>query len=137
MQVEHRTYFEVRDNEVDIQGVVNNANYFIYLAHSRHKFLHEKLKINFIEMAKKNLNLFLVETNLQFKKALLPNDNFYVTCNIKPEGKIRFAFEQEIRLVEGDVLIASAKNIGVCMDGNRNRPVVPEQISECFKADNA
>ena len=27
--MEYRIEFEVRDNEIDIQGVVNNANYFI------------------------------------------------------------------------------------------------------------
>ncbi len=129
----HKTYFEVRDNEIDIQGVVNNANYFIYMAHSRHKFLQEVLSIDFIEMAKKNMNLFLIETNLQFKKALLPNSKFYVTCKMEAEGKIRFKFEQEIRLYANDILIARASNIGVCMDGNNNKPCIPEEISKYLK----
>ena len=46
--MEYRIEFEVRDNEIDIQGVVNNANYFIYMAHARHKFLSEILKFDFI-----------------------------------------------------------------------------------------
>ncbi|MEK6733761.1 MAG: acyl-CoA thioesterase [Pseudomonadota bacterium] len=125
--------FEVRDNEIDIQGVVNNANYFIYFAHTRHKFLEKILKINFIEMAKANHNLFLISSNIEFKKALLPNQKFYVTCSIAPEGKIRFAFEQEIRLCSDDSLIAKGLNIGVCMDGNRNRPIIPEAIASYIK----
>ena len=126
--MDHRIELEVRDNEIDIQGVVNNANYFIYMAHSRHKFLEDELKINFIEMAKAKMNLFLINSHIEFKKPLLPNDKFYVTCKLVPEGKIRFAFEQEIRLVSSDVLIAKGINIGVCMDENKKRPCVPEAI---------
>ena len=58
--MDYKIEFEVRDNEVDIQGVVNNANYYIYMAHSRHKFLQDVLKVDFIEMAKANFNLFLI-----------------------------------------------------------------------------
>ncbi|MBV8801521.1 MAG: hypothetical protein JO131_00895, partial [Gammaproteobacteria bacterium] len=56
-------------------------------------------------------------------------DLFYVTCQIVPEGKIRFAFEQEIRKIDNDLLIAKARNIGVCLNGNNNnRPYIPEII---------
>jgi acyl-CoA thioester hydrolase len=128
--MEYRVEFEVRDNEIDIQGVVNNANYFIYMAHTRHKFLEEELKINFIEMAKANQNLFLISSNIEFKKPLLPNMQFYVTCKLAPEGKIRFLFEQEIRLSCNDMLIAKGLNVGVCIDGNKNRPYIPELITK-------
>ncbi len=131
--MEHRTKFEVRDNEIDIQGVVNNANYFIYMQHSRHKYLTEVLNIDYIEMAKQNIHLFLVGANVEFKKSLLPDDKFYVTCKLSPKGKIRFLFEQEIRLVANDVLIARGENIGVCMDGNTNKPFIPEIIQKTLK----
>ena len=68
--MDYRIELEVRDNEIDIQGVVNNANYFIYMAHARHKFLKEVLDIDFIEMAKSNMNLFLINSNIEFKKPL-------------------------------------------------------------------
>lgn len=124
--------FEVRDNEVDIQGVVNNANYFIYMAHTRHKFL-DHFGINFAEMASKNQNLFLLSCNIEFKKPLKANDIFYVTCKLIPEGKIKFAFEQEIRLKNSDTLISKAVNVGVCMNGNTNRPYIPEKIQNLIQ----
>ena len=123
---------EVRDNEVDIQGVVNNANYFIYMAHARHKFLHS-IGIDFAEMAKNKQNLFLVNTNLEFKRSLLPNDKFYVTCELIPEGSLRFAFEQKIFRLNDDTLIAKAINVGACIDGNTKRPYLPDQIKANFK----
>ena len=128
--MDYRVEFEVRDNEIDIQGVVNNANYFIYMAHSRHQFLKEVLKIDFIEMAKANQNLFLINSHIEFKKPLLPNDKFYVTCKLIPEGRVRFNFEQEIRLISDDTLVAKGLNMGVCMDGNKNRPYIPEVITK-------
>ena len=131
-KMEFSVEFEVRDNEIDIQGVVNNANYFIYMAHTRHKFLQEILKIDFIEMAKANQNLYLINSNIEFKKALLPNSKFYVTCKVKPEGRIKFAFEQEIRLSSDNTLIARGINIGVCIDINKNKPYIPEKISNYF-----
>lgn len=131
--MDYRIEFEVRDNEIDIQGVVNNANYFIYMAHARHKFLQEELKIDFIEMAKANQNLFLINSTIEFKKPLLPNQKFYITCKLVPEGRIRFTFEQEIRLSSDNSFIAKGLNVGVCMDGNKNRPYVPEAIVEYLK----
>ncbi len=125
-----KTFFEVRDNEIDIQGVVNNANYPIYMSHTRHKFLQEELNIDFCQMAKDGKNLFLISSDIKFKKALLPNNKFYVTCKLIPASKIKFAFEQEIRLVEFDVLIAKAFNIGVCMDAKTNRPSIPEEMKK-------
>lgn len=126
----YRVEFEVRDNEIDIQGVVNNANYFVYMEHTRHKFLQEVLKGDFIEMAKANQNLLLISSNIDFKRSLLPNSKFYITCKMIQESRIKFAFEQEIRLSSDDSLIATAKNIVVCMDGNKNKPYVPEFISK-------
>lgn len=127
-----RVEFEVRDNELDAQGIVNNANYMIYMAHARHKFLHE-MGINFAEMTEKKQYLLLLKSTIEYKKSLKANDIFYVTCKLIPEGKIRFSFEQEIRLKYSDELIARGVNIGVCIDGtNRNRPYVPDKINKLF-----
>jgi len=128
----YKEFFEVRDNEVDAQGVVNNANYFIYMSHARHKYL-DGIGINFHEMAKNNQQLFLTSSNIEFKKSLGANNKFYISCKMIKSGSIRICFEQEIRLVDTDELIAKAQNIGVCMDGNKKRPYIPEHISNNFE----
>jgi acyl-CoA thioester hydrolase len=128
--------FEVRDNEIDIQGVVNNSNYYVYFAHARHKYA-KKIGISFSKMAEAKQLLFLVESRIEFKKALKSEDEFYVSCELKPEGASRFAFEQEIRKVQGNVLVAKAYNICVCIDGNnRNRPYIPDLIKQNFSSNN-
>lgn len=124
--------FEVRDNEIDIQGVVNNANYPIYFAHARHQYA-KQLGISFSQMAEEKQFLFLIESNIKFKKPLQSEDKFYVTCKLIPESTHRFAFEQEIIRLPDEILIAKAHNICVCIDGkNRNRPYIPEAIQQHF-----
>jgi acyl-CoA thioester hydrolase len=126
----YRLEFEVRDNELDAQGIVNNANYMIYMAHARHKFL-QQLDIDFDAMAQAKQYLLLLKTTIEYKKPLRAKDNFYVTCKLFPEGKIKFGFAQEIRLLATDELMTTAINIGVCVDGNnRNRPYVPAQLRD-------
>lgn len=124
----YKVEFEVRDNEIDIQGVVNNSNYFIYLAHARHKYA-KQIGISFSKMAEEKQFLFLIESRIEFKKPLRSEDKFYVTCKLIPESTYKFAFEQEIRTIADNVLIAKSHNICVCIDGNnRNRPYIPESI---------
>ena len=124
--------FEVRDNEVDMQGVVNNTNYFIYLAHCRHKYI-ESIGISFSEFAKKKQNLFLLATETVFKNALRPADKFYVTCQaVAMHSKMKFAFKQEIRLIDNDRLLLTSLNTVTCINENcadvRKRAYIPEKI---------
>ena len=124
--------FEVRDNEIDIQGVVNNSNYLIYLAHARHQYV-KQLGVSFSKWSEDKQYLFLVKTEIEFKKPLRSEDKFYVTCKLVPEGKVRFAFIQEIIKLPDNLLIAKAHNTCVCIDGNnRNRPYLPEIIKNNF-----
>ena len=132
-----RENFEVRDNEIDMQGIVNNSNYMIYLAHARHKYVH-KMGINFAEYAAKGLNLVVVSCNLNFKYALRPNDQFYVTCEIKPsDSPIRFAFYQEIRLTENDKLALTAEFIATCINEKATtraeKLFIPEDIKNLYQ----
>ena len=86
---------EVRDNEIDLQGVVNNANYLIYMAHARHKHL-KVLGIDFAETHRRGHNLVVVEANIKYKEPLGPGDRYIVTSKIVPVSKVRVNFEQEV-----------------------------------------
>lgn len=126
--------FEVRDNELDVQGVVNNANYYIYMAHARHKFA-EKIGLNFVEMAKQGQNLFLISSHIEFKNSLKNNEKFKVVSNIVLESKIKFAFNQQI-INNNNLMIASGYNICVCIDeNNKRKPYIPKQILDTIQND--
>ncbi len=126
--------FEVRDNELDVQGIVSNIIYPAYMAHARHKFLKEVLGMDFIKFSQEKQNLILISSNIEFKKSLKADDKFYVTCKIIPESKLRFIFEQEIRLLTDDSLIAIGSHRGVCIDGNNNnKPYVPKFLTQALE----
>ncbi|MBP9777766.1 MAG: acyl-CoA thioesterase [Rickettsiaceae bacterium] len=119
--------FEVRNSELDIQGVVNNSYYFTYMEHARHK-IGNAIGINFVEMAQNNQNIFLISSHINFKCPLKSGDKFFVETIIVPEGKIRFAFEQVIKKNDGTI-IAIGHNVCVCIDeNNKRKPYIPEQI---------
>ncbi len=120
---------EVRDNEVDLQGVVNNSNYFIYMAHARHKYLKE-LGLDFDQLHQEGFDLVLTHTDMTFKDALRSGDEFIVTARLESNGKIRVDFVQEvIRKVDGKVVTA-AINTGTCINRNTNRPMLPEKLKQ-------
>lgn len=131
-----KEYFEVRDNEVDIQGIVSNVNYMIYLGHARHKYI-QTLGIDFNDYAKRGHNFVVVECTQQFKKPLKPNDLFYVTCSlVQTDSPIRFSFEQEVRLKNSDELILKAHFITACINTQprpgEKRFYIPDIIKNNF-----
>jgi acyl-CoA thioester hydrolase len=120
---------EVRDNEVDLQGVVNNANYFVYMAHSRHKHM-KSLGIDFAKMHEDGFNLFLIHTDISFKDSLKSGDEFIVTSALKANGRIRFDFVQDVIRKSDGKIVTSAINTGVCVSITTGRPVMPEVLQK-------
>lgn len=127
---------EVRDNELDAQGIVNNANYMIYLSHARHKH-GEALKINHTEFAKKNMNLIVTSCTMKFKNPLRANDSFVVTSKIsKGELPFHWAHVQDIKRVSDGKVILKAIFNATCVDNNAeqgNNMVIPEAIQQLIE----
>jgi acyl-CoA thioester hydrolase len=121
---------DVRDNELDAQGIVNNANYMIYLSHARHKH-GELLGINHTDFAGKNLNLVITSCTMKFRNSLTANDRFSVSSEIS-SGDLPFhwAHKQEIkRLSDGKIVLKAVFN-ATCVDNNKedNKLFIPETI---------
>ena len=99
---------EVRDNELDAQGIVNNANYMIYLSHARHKH-GEKLGIHHTDFAKQGLNLVLTSCSLKFRQSLSANDKFTVSSEIiAGELPYHWSHRQEIKRMHDNKIILKA-----------------------------
>lgn len=122
---------EVRDNETDLQGIVNNSNYFIYMAHTRHKHL-KMLGVDFAEVAQRGYNLVLVHTDISFKDSLKSGDLFSVTSKIETKGKVRVAFLQEVIRKSDGKVVAKATNTTTCIHAETGRPQFPEVIKKLF-----
>ena len=123
---------EVRDNELDAQGIVNNANYMIYLSHARHKHVHN-IGVNFDDYIKKNQKLVLLSCTMKFKNSLVANDEFIVTSSIgKTEYPYQWAYNQDIkRKSDGSLILRAAFN-STCINGNasadEDKLYIPELI---------
>ena len=122
---------EVRDNETDLQGIVNNSNYFVYMAHTRHKHL-KMMGIDFAEMARRGYNLVLVHTDISFKDSLKSGDLFSVTSKIETKGKVRVLFLQKVIRRSDKKIVAEATNTATCIYTQTGRPQFPEEIRELF-----
>lgn len=124
---------EVRDNELDAQGIVNNANYMIYLSHARHKH-GELLNINHTEFANRGLKLIVTSCTMKFKNSLTANDKFTVSSKIT-EGELPFhwAHKQEIKRVSDGKIIMKAVFNATCVNGNpdaEEKLFIPKEIQQ-------
>lgn len=118
--------FKVRDYELDMEGVVNNATYMNYLEHARHEFLLS-MGIDFAELAEKNLPLMVAKAELEYKYPLRSGDKFWVGINIHDHSKVRVVFEQDIYSYPDNKLILKAKITGTGLN-ERGRPRLPDSV---------
>lgn len=122
--------FKVRDYEIDLQGVVNNANYLHYLEHTRHEFLYSR-NVDFAGLHEEGKDLLVTRNEIDYKASLRSHDRFKVTLNIYREGHLKLVFDQKIFRIPDNKLVVKAKVFGVCQDNGKL--VKPEQILDLTK----
>ncbi len=118
---------EVRDSELDAQGIVNNAVYFNYMEHARHKYA-KSLGIDFFEMHKQGFDLVLVHTEIDYKAPLKSGDEFIVNSKLEVYGRIRFIFIQEIIRKSDCKIVAFGKNTVTCINRATGRPELTDKL---------
>lgn len=125
---------EVRDNELDAQGIVNNANYMIYLSHARHKHVLS-LGLDFNEYAKNNQKLILLSSNIKFKNSLVANDRYIVSSDIiKTEYPYQWAYAQDIKRESDGKIILKAISSSTCVNSNADEGDEKLYVPEIIKA---
>jgi acyl-CoA thioester hydrolase len=123
---------EVRDYELDMQGVVNNAVYQNYLEHARHLFLKAN-GVDFAEVTRSGVNLVVTRMELDYLAPLLSGDRFTVTVAMEQISRLRWGFRQEIlRQPDGKPMLR-ALVIGTSLD-DRGRPHLPAEVKRLLKA---
>ncbi|MCP4179118.1 MAG: acyl-CoA thioesterase [bacterium] len=122
---------EVRDNETDLQGIVNNSNYFIYMAHTRHKHI-KALGIDFADFHNRGYDLVVSEANIKYRTPLVAGDKYLVTSKVVPAGKIRLIFEQEVIRKSDNRKCALGTITATSIFATTGRPKFPDEIIELF-----
>ena len=111
---------QVRDYELDYQGIVNNANYLHYLEHTRHEFL-EYLGENFGAMHEQGIDAFVSRVDIQYKHSLRSGDRYRSCLNVSKKG-VKLVFEQDIyRLSDMTLAAKGTVESVVVQDGRLTR----------------
>ena len=118
---------EVRDYEVDFQGIVNNANYFHYLDNARAIYFN-KLGINISEYANKKINVVLVKTEICFLRSLTFGDSFYIETKLSRVSRIKFRFDQIIFLEKNKTIVAESASIICCINLANGKPLLLKEL---------
>ena len=112
---------EVRDYELDSEGIVNNANYLHYLEHTRHAFVKQE-GIPFSSLTRDGLVPVVRRLEVDYYAPLSSGDVMLSRLWIERKGP-RFIFHQDIFKKKGGEQVLGAVVTIVCMekDGRINR----------------
>lgn len=119
---------KVRDYEVDVEGIVNNANYLHYLEHTRHEFC-DQAGLSFRKMHEQGIDPVLTRVEIDYKTPLTLGENFVSKLNMTRRGPI-FVFEQDIYKVDGTPVVKSLISVACLENGRLSRG---EVLAEAFK----
>jgi acyl-CoA thioester hydrolase len=114
---------EVRDYEVDFQGIVNNAVYMNYLDEARSRMLLQ-MGMNLKTLADHDIHLVVLDAHLHFKAPLKFNDAFYIVSQISRVGKLRYVIDQQILLQETQQIMLEAKTTCCGVNAKTGKPCV-------------
>lgn len=90
-----RCNLEVRDYELDSQGIVNNSVYLNYLEHARHLFLRDAGQ-DFNQWQKEGIDPVVRRIELDYVRSLKGGEWFDVETYVEKKGHVRFLFHQRI-----------------------------------------
>ncbi|HPX61649.1 MAG TPA: thioesterase family protein [Deltaproteobacteria bacterium] len=123
-----RIEMSVRDYELDMEGVVNNAVYQNYLEHARHEYL-KSMGIDFAAMVENKIHMVLTRIELDFKWPLTSGDRFVVELKPYRVSPVRIGFHQNIYRLPDHKLILRALAIGTAINKN-GRPSLPKELQK-------
>lgn len=120
---------DVRDYEIDSEGIVNNANYLHYLEHARHRFC-DHAGFSFKAMQDAGLIPVLNRVEVDYKTPLRSGDRMVIAIWVEMKG-VRFVFHQDIfNAATGEMVISAVVSCVCLKDGKLSRG---ELLAEKFQ----
>ena len=118
---------QVRDYELDYQGIVNNANYLHYLEHTRHEFCRQA-GLSFGEMHTMGIDPVLARVNIEYKTPLRIGESF-VSCLRLGRRGAAFIFYQDLFRLDGTPVLRAEVTVACVENGHLTRG---ERLLEAF-----
>lgn len=120
---------DVRDYELDSEGIVNNANYLHYLEHTRHAFC-KHAGYSFAQMEADGITPVLSRVEIDYKKPLKSGDTMVSKLWVEGKG-VRFIFHQTIfHKDSGDIAVKADVSVVTLEGGKLSRG---EKLFNAFK----
>lgn len=121
-------YTEVRNYEVDYQGIVNNANYFHYFDNARSMYLKNMCGLDLKESAERGINIVLVKTEIFFKASLTLGNQFYVESYFSRISRFKYKVIQTIYRCDDNKIMATADSI-IASITKEGKPCIFQELS--------
>lgn len=123
MPIEQKYIFQlpiqVRDYEVDAEGIVNNAVYLHYMEHTRHEFC-KRVGYSFRQMQAEGISPVVTKIEIEYRRSLGLGDEMVSCLNIKRRGP-QYIFQQDIYTPDGEPLTKAKVSIACLRDGRLTR----------------
>ncbi len=121
--------YAVRDYELDMFGVVNNAVYLQYLEDTRHEFI-KSLGQDAAMMREQGYNPVVTHLEIAYKQPLKSGDQFISRLAVSALTRVRFVFLQDIYHTSS-TLTTSAKVVGTVILPT-GRPGLPAEFRQAL-----
>jgi len=130
METEFTKTYTVKDEHIDVQGIVDGLYYPFYMEWCRHDFIREVMGFDFEEQAHSGVYMVLSGYKINFLRSLKKDDTFTVTCTMFADeaGLPRLHFKQSIIL--NNKVMTKAVFTGTCVSAKGGRPYLPEGIAK-------
>lgn len=115
----YRTDIQVRFNDTDALGHLNNTAYALYAEQARVMFFHS--------LGLEKITLILAHISLDFRKQMIFGDSVYVETRVEKIGNSSVTLLQNI--FANNALVVETKSVVVLFDYNAQKPKkIPDEL---------
>ncbi|MBI2177462.1 MAG: acyl-CoA thioesterase [Candidatus Tectomicrobia bacterium] len=129
----YKTEFRVRFGETDLQGVVFNANYLLYVDTAQMDYLRD-IGVPYSLMRGQGHDVVIAEAHLQFKSPARFDEIIDACARVSDIGNASFQMEFELYERESGRLVAAARTVYVIVQESTGEPIrVPPYLRRAVR----
>lgn len=132
-QYSYKSEMRVRFGETDLQGVVFNANYLLYVDTAQMDYLRT-IGVPYFDMLERGYDIVIVDASVQFLAPARFDEVLHVYARIHDIGNSSIRMDYEIYEAESERFVARSQTAYVIIDKESQKPVrVPTYIRRAVR----